>query len=179
MVFAIAATWVFAREFSDHTAKELLAVPIPRGAIIAGKFTIVAAWGFLLTALILCIGLVTGAALRLPGWSAAVLRTGILELAGAALLTLALVPAVAFAASVGRGYLPPLGWAVLVVVLAQITAATGWGDWFPWSVPALFSGMAGERTEYLAPHSYVLVFLTMVASLAATFSWWRYADQTR
>ena len=179
MVFAIAAAWVFAREFSDHTAKELLALPTPRGAIIAAKFTIVGAWGFLLTGMILCIGLITGAFLRLPGWSPEVLRTGIVELAVAATLTLALIPAVAFAASAGRGYLPALGWAVLVVVLAQIVAAAGWGGWFPWSVPALFSGIAGERTEHLAFHSYVLVVITMVVSLTATFSWWQYADQSR
>jgi ABC-2 type transport system permease protein len=66
-----------------------------------------------------------------------------------------------------------------MVFLAQIAAATGWGGWFPWSVPALFSGIAGNRVEYLGLHSYVLVVLVMTASLAATFSWWRYADQTR
>jgi ABC-2 type transport system permease protein len=68
---------------------------------------------------------------------------------------------------------------VLTIVLAQIAAITGWGDWFPWSVPALFSGAAGPRAELLGIHSYILVLLAGVAGLAATFYWWRTADQTR
>jgi ABC-2 type transport system permease protein len=34
ILFAIITTWIFGREFSDHTAKELLALPTPRGVII-------------------------------------------------------------------------------------------------------------------------------------------------
>jgi ABC-2 type transport system permease protein len=63
--------------------------------------------------------------------------------------------------------------------MAQITAATGWGDYFPWSVPALFSGVAGPRAELLGVHSYIIVFVAGTLAMAATFFWWRNADQTR
>ena len=43
---------------------------------------------------------------------------------------------------------------------------------------ALFSGVAGPRAELLGPHSYVLLLLTSLIGLAATFYWWRNADQT-
>jgi ABC-2 type transport system permease protein len=86
---------------------------------------------------------------------------------------------VAFIASMGRGYLPPLGWAVLTIFFAQIIAATGWGDWFPWAVPALFSGAAGPRDQLIGVHSYILVVAAGIVGLAATFYWWRNADQTR
>jgi ABC-2 type transport system permease protein len=98
---------------------------------------------------------------------------------GSALLTIALLPFVALVASMGRGYLPAFGWAVLTVILAQIAAAMGWGDWFPWAVPALFSGAAGPRAELLGTHSYLVVILFSLIGLAATFYWWRNADQTR
>ena len=75
--------------------------------------------------------------------------------------------------------MPPFGWTILTIFLAQIAAITGWGDWFPWSVPALFSGAAGPRAELLALHSYTLVVLTFGAGLYATFYWCRSADQTR
>jgi ABC-2 type transport system permease protein len=94
-------------------------------------------------------------------------------------MTLLLMTPVAFIASMGRGYLPPLGFAVLTIFLAQVIAATGWGDWFPWAVPALFSGAAGARAELMGVHSYILVILAGIAGLAATFYWWRTADQTR
>jgi ABC-2 type transport system permease protein len=179
IIFAIATAWVFGREFSDRTAKELLALPAPRATIVTAKLTIVAAWSVSLSVLVFCIGLVIGAMLDLPGWSTDVMRRGMGDAGGAAALTLALMPAVALAASAGRGYLPALGWAIFTVFLAQIAAATGWGSWFPWSVPALFSGIAGERAQLLGVHSYMMVAAVMVVAVAATLAWWQYADQNR
>jgi ABC-2 type transport system permease protein len=37
-LFAIITAWVFGREFSDRTAKELLALPTPRAVIVGAKF---------------------------------------------------------------------------------------------------------------------------------------------
>jgi ABC-2 type transport system permease protein len=96
-----------------------------------------------------------------------------------ATMTLLLMTPVAFIASMRRGYLPPLGWAVFTIFFSQIIAATGWGDWFPWSVPVLFSGVVGPRQEQLGKHSYVLILLTGVVGLVLTFWWWRSAGQTR
>ncbi|MEV0143917.1 MULTISPECIES: ABC transporter permease [unclassified Nonomuraea] len=36
------AIWLFGREFSDHTAKDLLALPTSRTAIVAAKFVVAA-----------------------------------------------------------------------------------------------------------------------------------------
>src|SRR6266542_6113656 len=44
VLFSLVTTWVFGREFSDHTAKELLALPTPRAAIVAAKFVVVMTW---------------------------------------------------------------------------------------------------------------------------------------
>jgi ABC-2 type transport system permease protein len=179
IVFAIIAAWVFGREFSDRTAKELLALPTSREAIVAAKFVIVAAWTFLLSLWIFLFGLLVGNLVVIPGWSETLWRNAMIDLFGAALLTISLLSFVAFFASIGRGYLLPFGWAVLTVILAQIAGITGWGDWFPWSVPALFSGAAGPRAELIELHSYAIVIVASMMGLAATFYWWRSADQTR
>jgi ABC-2 type transport system permease protein len=179
VLFSLVTTWVFGREFSDRTAKELLATPTPRSAIIAGKFVLIAVWTVSLVGLVFALGLVVGNGVGLPGWSTGLLWRAAADLAATTGLTLALMPPVALLASAGRGYLPPMGWTMLSVFLAQILAAIGWGAWFPWSVPALFSGLAGPRADQIGPQSYVLVALVLMAGLAATFAWWRNADQTR
>jgi ABC-2 type transport system permease protein len=179
LLFAIPTMWVFGREFSDRTAKELLALPTPRAAIVAAKFTTVAIWLGLLTVWLVLLGLVLGALIRLPGGSSPVLLRGIASIAASALLTIALTSWVALFASVGRGYLGAVGWTVLAVFLAQIVAAAGWGAWFPWSVPALGSGLAGPASEPLGAVSYLIVLLAAVAAALATFSWWTSADQSR
>jgi ABC-2 type transport system permease protein len=179
IIFAIVTTWVFGREFSDHTVKELLSLPTSRETIIAAKFTVVVLWTLLLTLVNFGVGLLIGNAVVIPGWSPELLRSAAVDIIGAGILTILLLPFVAFVASIGRGFMPAFGWAVLTVVLAQIAAAIGWGGWFPWSIPALFSGVVGPRTEYLGAHSYIIVMLASLTGLVATFTWWRNADQSK
>lgn len=179
ILFAIITAWVFGREFSDHTAKELLALPTARGTIVGAKFAVIAAWTTLLSLFIFLLGIIVGSLVDIPGWSTQLLRAAFVDVLGAAMLTILLLPFVALFASAGRGYLPSFGWTILTVALAQIAAITGWGDWFPWSVPALFSGAAGPRAAMLGVHSYLIVVLASLAGLAATFHWWSHADQTR
>jgi len=179
ILFAIITIWVFGREFSDRTAKELLALPTSRETIISAKFVVIALWTFVLSLFIFGLGLVVGKLVVIPGWSMGLLQTSFVDVLGTALLVIAMLPMVAFAASIGRGYMPPFGWTIFTVVMAQVAVITGWGDWFPWSVPALFSGAIGPRAEQLGIHSYVIVILFSIIGLVATYYWWRNADQTR
>ena len=179
LLFAIITIWVFGREFSDHTIKELLALPTARETMVAAKFLLIGLWGLALTLLVFVIGLAVGLLVDIPGWSWPLLQHAFGDVVGAGALTLALMPFVALLASVGRGYLPPFGWTILTLFLANIIVYTGWGDWFPWAVPALYSGAAGPRTVQLGLHSYGLVAVTLVVGLVSTLLWWRWADQTR
>jgi len=179
IVFSVFTIWVFGREFADRTVKELLALPISRETIVTAKFIVVAAWTLFLTLLAFGLGLLVGKLVVIPGWSQELLQTASIDIIGAGLLSILLLPFVALVASLARGYLASFGWVILMVFLAQIAAVTGWGDWFPWSVPALFSGAAGPRADLMGTHSYVIVILASMIGLAATFYWWRSADQTK
>lgn len=179
ILFAFTTAWVFGREFSDHTVKEILALPTPRGVIVGAKFVLTALWMLGLTLMIFVIGLGIGKAVDIPGWSPGLAWSSFWSLMLIALLTFMLMPFVALFASVGRGYLPPLGWAILTMALAQIAIVLGWGDWFPWAVPGLLGSLNGPRAEPIEMHSYVVVLLAFVAGIAATFAWWQSADQAR
>lgn len=179
ILFAIVTSWVFGREFTDRTAKDLMSLPTSREKIVAAKLTVIAVWVLLVTILIFVVGLIVGTLVDIPGWTNQLAWQSFQDVIGTALLDLLLVSSVAFFASAGKGYLPPLGWTILTIFFAQIIAATGWGDWFPWAIPALYSGMVGPRAEQLGLHSYVLVILASAIGLFATFYWWRNSDQTR
>jgi ABC-2 type transport system permease protein len=179
ILFAMITAWVFGREFSDRTAKELLALPTPRGVIVAAKFLLIALWGLALSLMIYVVGLGIGFVVEIPGWSVALALSNAQGVLFTALLTLMLMPFVALSASAGRGYLPALGWMILTLALGNILSVLGWGDWFPWAVPMLISGMGEMPADQGLVHSYVMVTLAFVAGTAAIFTWWRNADQTR
>jgi ABC-2 type transport system permease protein len=173
LLFSLIASWVFGREYSDRTVKDLLALPTSRSAIVLAKFVVVASWSAALTALSCLVGLGVGAAVGLPEASMQVILQGGVTVAIAACLTIAVVTPTAFFASAGHGYLPPMGVALLVLFLVQVVGQAGWGDYFPWSIPALYA--QGENPGTV---SYVIVILTSIAGIAGTLFWWELADQT-
>lgn len=178
ILFSFISSWVFGREYADHTIKDLLALPTPRYVVVLAKFILVMLWSATLTAVIYFIGLGVGLAVALPPTSAGIIWQGTITMAITACLTIALATPIAFFASAGRGYLPPMGAAILAVILAQIVAATGWGEYFPWSVPALYAGMAGPAYAHLGIVSYIIVLLAGLLGMVGTFVWWAWADQT-
>jgi ABC-2 type transport system permease protein len=168
------ASWIFGREYSDRTVKDLLALPTSRSSIVCAKFVVVVSWSAALTAMMYLVGLGVGAVITLPQTSFHVILQGTVTLAITAMLNIALVTPIALIASAGRGYLPPLGAVVLAIGLAQVIAIAGWGEYFPWAIPGLYS--QGENLRII---SYMIVILTSVAGLAGTVLWWELADQAR
>lgn len=171
--FAFVVTWVFGREYSDRTAKDLLALPTSRSAIVAAKFVIVAVWCAVLAAIVYVTGLAVGALVGLPQVPPQVILQGGVTLAIVFCLSAPLVTPIAFFASAGHGYLPPLGVALLAMGLAQVMGILGWAEYFPWAVPVVYA-----QGQPLGVVSYVIVLLTCLAGLAVTFVWWELADQT-
>ena len=104
-------------------------------------------------------------------------REAVRNIVAAALLTIALQPVTGLLASIGRGYIAGLAWAVLAIAVAQVLAVLGLGAAFPWAVPALVSGAAGPDAV-VPPASIALVLLDGAAGLALAVAWWRRADHT-
>jgi ABC-2 type transport system permease protein len=173
ILFSLIGSWVFGREYSDRTIKDLLALPTSRSAIVLAKFIVVALWSAALIVMIYLVGLVVGTSVALPQVPLQNILQGGVTLAITAGLTIASVTPIIFFASAGHGYLPPMGVAILAIFLAQIVAITGWGEYFPWSIPALYAQGASFGMA-----SYIIVILAGIAGIAATFMWWKWADQT-
>jgi ABC-2 type transport system permease protein len=176
-VFSLVESWVFGREFVDGTLKDLLAVPVARANILLAKFLVVALWSLLLTVMLFLVSLLFGAVIGLSQGTAEVFWQGTATLAVVACLTIVNVFPFAFFASLGRGYLLPMGVTLLVIVIANFIVVAGWGNYFPWAVPALYAELTGKGN--LEPVSYLLVLLTGLAGMAGTYLWWRWADQNR
>lgn len=179
ILFGFLTAWVFGREFSDRTAKELLALPTPRGTIVAAKFVLLAVWTQVLALWIYGLSLVIGHAVDIPGGSVNLAAVSFGYFMSIAFMNYLLMPCVAYVASLGRGFLPPMAWIFFTLASAQLLAIMGWGEWYPWAVPALVAEMAGPKGGSIGVHSLLMVLAAFVAGLAATFAWWRSADQTR
>lgn len=174
-LYVLIISWVFGREFTDGTLKDMLAVPVQRFSIVLSKFILVAVWSAALTLLMFAASFFAGALIRLPGGSPEAILQGSLAGLLTALMTIWVVMPFALFASLGRGYLLPLGMAVLTLMLTNLVVVIGRGEYFPWAVVGLYV----QGKESLPAISYVIVILTGFLGILATYLWWKYADQNR
>jgi ABC-2 type transport system permease protein len=179
--FGMVTSWIFGREYSDRVVKDLLALPISRFTIVASKFIITVIWCLLLALTLFAGGLLTGLAVHIPGWSIEKAVHAFRIFSGSSILTLMLCTPVAFIASASRGFLLPVGFAILMLIITNFVAVglPNIMPYFPWAIPALYSGIAGR--EALPPAgavSYFILFATGIIGFFGTTAWWRFADQT-
>jgi ABC-2 type transport system permease protein len=179
--FGMVTAWVFGREYSDRVIKDLLALPVSRTVIVASKFIVILIWCTILAALLFITGLLAGLAVGMPGWSARIAIHACTIFTGSFLLTLLLCTPVAFLSCVSRGYLLPVGFAIFTLILTNFVAmgVPNLMPYFPWGIPALYSGIAGrEALPHAGAISYLILALTSIFGFLGAAAWWRYADQT-
>ena len=175
-LFVLIISWMFGREFADGTLKDMLAVPVQRSSILLAKFIVVAVWSAALTVVIFICRPGHGCDHPTSREARSVLFSRAAALVAiTACLVIAVVMPFALFASVGRGYLLPIGVAILALIMANLVVIAGWGEYFPWAVPGLYA----QGKSSLTPISYWIVFLTGLAGMIGTYLWWKYADQNR
>lgn len=179
MVFGFVASWLFGREYSDGTAKDLLALPTSRTRILHAKFMVYALWCLALAVSNLAIAAVAGSIMQLPVIDGSDIGTYLPRHAITILMVIALGTPIAFFALKGGGYLMPLAFLALTLVLSQVVAAAGYGSWFPWSIPGLWSGAGGEMGKYIDGWSFVSLAVTSVLGYIGTMMWWDHVDQMK
>jgi len=176
--FGVIITWIFGREFSDRVLKDLLALPVSRTQIVWAKFIVATFWSIFLSFLLLCSGLITGILVGIPGWASASLSQPLIRYFLTVLLTMAISTPVALVASIGRGYLVSFTYLLLTVIFTQLVCI-GLPDlamFFPWAVPALFSGVAGPALPSPGLTGIISLTLCMLIGVVGTRLWWRHAD---
>jgi len=179
MVFGFVASWVFGREYSDGTAKDLLSLPTSRTKILNAKFGVYVIWCLALVISNLLIAFLIGKFLKLPTADIDLVLTNLKDYFVTTILTILIGFPIAFFAIWGKGYLAPLGFVALTLVFAQVIAATGYGSYFPWSIPGLYSGAGGEYKKLLDNFSYSILTLTGLTGYIMTVVYWKTADHTK
>jgi len=176
--FGFVISWVFGREYSDRTIKDMLALPVSRFTIVLSKFIVITIWVAMLSLILFVLGLATGLAVNIPGWSGETALHAFFIFTGTSILTLLLCTPIAFFASYGRGYLLPMGFIILVIIITQfaIIGIPGIAPYIPWAIPALFCGAAGPSGPQIGAVSYIILFFTSILGLLITYAWWRFAD---
>jgi ABC-type transport system involved in multi-copper enzyme maturation permease subunit len=179
LMLAFIVAYVFGREYSEGTAKNMLALPVGRHWFVLAKLVVAAVWWTLLTVAVLAEAFAVGFALGLPDFSAGLATSMIGQALLAAAIAYLLAPVSAWVATLGRGYLAPVGFALVMLLLGNLLSKTGWATWFPWSIAPTLVGSLGSPSERPAAGSLVVIAIVFVLGVAAAIAQLRYADNTQ
>jgi len=171
------SSWVFGREFTDRTIKDLLALPISRSNQVMAKFVLIFFWSLLLALVYLLSGMLIGYVMGLPGWSLELALPYLGKYLVTTLLLTLLITPFCFLASYSRGFMLPLGFAILTVILANFSGMIGISNYFPWAIPGLYGISDGVKIPAPITASYIILVLTFLAGGFGTLSWLNRADQ--
>lgn len=172
----VVVAWGFGREYADRTFPSLFALPVSRAQIASAKFTVLAIWVVGLSLLVTLVALALGVASGIGPIELGVIAPEVWRLATISLLAGTLALSIAYAASVGRGYLPAIGALVVIIAVSQVVVLFGTGGWLPFAVPGLMAVSAAEGVPSLNPVQIALVPLLALATILATMRWWRRAE---
>lgn len=174
IVMGVVQAFLFGREYAEGTAKNLLTLPVGRATIVAAKLVVSAVW-FLGMAVLLCAeALALGLLIDLPGFSVELLAAGLRRVIRLAMQVLLLATVPAWMAVAARGYLAPLGFSILLLLLGDLFAHTGWGPWIPWSILLLCAGAGGDGAPVPGAGSLLVLIGVFAAGFLAT---WLHLDR--
>lgn len=176
LLFAIMISYLFGREYNEHTLKTMLTIPVSRGKFLMSKYVMFLAWILILTVVTSMSTMAFGFVAGLEGFSIKVVVDSFLQLLFAnVLLFLTFSPFVFLSLLITNMVPAMVGGAGLTLVNMLIYGQT-WAPYVPWVCPYLIA--SGEIAEYSASVtvSYGIILATFVIGLVISYIYFTRTD---
>ena len=176
LLFAIMISYLFGREYNEHTLKAMLCLPISRGKFIIAKYVMFLVWIVMLTVVTSVSTLIFGFAAGLEGFSVNLFIDSFAQLLYAnVLLFLTFSPFVFLSLFITNMVPAMVGGAALSLVNLMVYGQN-WAPFVPWVCPYLIA--SGEIAQYATSISvsYGVILATFVIGLAVSYIYFTKKD---
>lgn len=170
--FSFTACWVFGREFTDKTISELLVKPVSKLYVVLSKFIVIFLWDLVLALFMFAVVIIMGLLIGLKAGTVTLIMSSLLTFMIASLFIMVVSTISALLANISKGYLAPIGFTLLIVVISNVVAQAGLAAYFPWAIPSLFFSNVSLNLV-----SIVILAVTGITGFIGTIAWWRFAEQ--
>ena len=176
LIFAIIISYLFGREYNEHTLKTMLTIPVSREKFLASKYIMFLVWIVILTVVTSISTLAFGFAAGLDGFSLKIFADGFAQLLYAnVLLFLSFSPFVFVSLFITNMVPAMIGGAGLALVNLMVYGQN-WAPFVPWVCPYLIA--SGEIAEYTTSItvSYGVILATFVIGLVISYIYFTKTD---
>lgn len=176
--FGFITTWIFAREFVEKTAKDLMALPIRREYFVVSKLLCSAIFSLILAIFIYLFSFGAAFILKLGELDTKMLIYYLNRYIIITLMHIALIPVLSFLASSSRGYILPLGFIFGILLVSNfIINISENAQYIPWALPLLYAGMTLKEGLVISNVSFIVLVLTGLLGFIGSIYWWGRVDQ--
>ena len=178
LLYAIMISYLFGREYNEHTLKTMLTIPVSRGKFLLSKYVMFLVWILILTVVTSLSTMVLGFVAGLDGFSLKLFIDSFAQLLFAnVLLFLTFSPFVFISLFITNMVPAMVGGAGLALVNMMIYGQT-WAPYVPWVCPYLIA--SGEIAEYSASItlSYAVILATFAIGLLISYIYFTKTDVT-
>lgn len=174
-LYGVVTAYLFTREYTEDTLKNLLTIPVSRTGILLSKMLLLFMWIMLLTLEAWGLTLLLGLLGQFNGLSTSLLLESCKEFMMAGAFLFILSTPIIFTAIALQNYVPTIILSISITLINVMSSNSEYKGLLPWT--AAFD-IANEELlpAYPAEYSYFAIIVTAVSGLIATIVYFRKAD---
>ncbi|SFD69820.1 bacitracin transport system permease protein [Bacillus sp. 491mf] len=174
-LYGVVTAYLFNREYTENTLKNLLTIPVSRIRFIISKFILLFIWIMILTMVSWGLTLLLGLLGSFPGLSNALILQSFMKfLIGGGFLFILSTPIV-FLTLIMKTYVSPIILTIVITMINVMTANSEHKDLFPWAATIDIVNNKLQPT-YPPEYSYVIIAATAIIGFIATIFYFKRVD---
>ena len=176
LLFSIIISYLFGREYNEHTLKTMLTVPISRGKFLISKYVMFLIWILILTVVTSISTLAFGFVAGLSGFSLQLFINSFAELLFANILLFLTFSPFVFISLFITNMVPAMVGGASLTLVSLLVNGQSWAPYVPWACPYLIS--SGEIADYsvsmMIPYGVILA--TFIIGITVSYIYFTKKD---
>jgi ABC-2 type transport system permease protein/bacitracin transport system permease protein len=176
LLFTIIISYLFGREYNEHTLKTIITAPTSRTTFILSKYLMFLVWVLIITAVSFLSAVLFGYMAGAVGLTSHVLLNSFRELLFCNLLLFLTFSPLVFISLLITNMIPAMIGGAVLTFTNMIATSSKYGVYFPWSCPYLLA--SGEIAQYTSNYmiSYMIILLTFILGLVLSYVYFTKTD---
>lgn len=176
LLFTIFMSYLFGREYNEHTLKTILTAPTSRGMFIFSKYVMFLVWVLLITIITTASAVAFGYMAGATGMNMGVVMDSFKELLFCNLLLFLTFTPLVFVTLKITNLVPAMIGGAVLTFTNMIIVSSKYGVYFPWSCPYLLA--SGEIAQYTTNYSisYIIILATFLVGLLVSYTYFTRED---
>lgn len=176
LIFAIIISYLFGREYNEHTLKTMLTIPVSRGKFLLSKYVMFLVWIVILAVVTSLSTLIFGFVADLEGFTLKLFIGSFAQLLYANVLLFLTFSPFVFISLLITNMVPAMVGGAALTLVNLMVYNQNWAPFVPWICPYLIA--SGEIAEYGASISvsYGIILATFLIGLVISYIYFTRTD---